>query len=235
IIAINLDTSSDNSSLDSNNTTSDSASTSQISISQEIDYDSPEYKGPPKNLLKWYGYLSDEYKDNGSKTFRVKISPTMTCVEQKKENRKISRGSRFYLFMNFEIIVLSSNSSYDKKGPSKASVPIFEGPSVQGLLDWYGYNTIEEYLSWKYFSSTNKDIIDKDCIHVSNYAMSKGKYVPVSQKYNPKVKSDVRVAEYVLGLANVTTWDENVNKIKVRKFEICADKAKGKRKVSYGS
>ncbi|GKB27175.1 reverse transcriptase domain-containing protein [Tanacetum coccineum] len=126
-----------------------------------------------------------------SKTFGVKIPPTMACAEEKKGKRKISRGSRVYLFMNFEIIVLSSNSSYDKKGPSKASVPIFEGPSVQGLLDWYGYNTIEEYLSWNYFSSTDKDITDKDCIHVSNYAMSKGKYVPVSQKYNPKVKSDV--------------------------------------------
>nr|GEY54875.1 copia-type Pol polyprotein-like [Tanacetum cinerariifolium] len=66
-----------------------------------------------------------------------------------------------------------------RKGPSKASVPIFEGPSVQGLLDWYGYNTTEEYLSWNYFPSTDKDIIDKDiidedCIHESNYAMSKG-------------------------------------------------------------
>ncbi|GKA04526.1 putative ribonuclease H-like domain-containing protein [Tanacetum coccineum] len=29
--------------------------------SEEIDYDSPE---PPKSLLKWYHYLSDEYKDN---------------------------------------------------------------------------------------------------------------------------------------------------------------------------
>ncbi|GJX54594.1 hypothetical protein Tco_0282963 [Tanacetum coccineum] len=30
--------------------------------SEEIDYDSLE---PPKSLLKWYHYLSDEYKDNG--------------------------------------------------------------------------------------------------------------------------------------------------------------------------
>ncbi|GKE21786.1 hypothetical protein Tco_1433298 [Tanacetum coccineum] len=52
---INLDSSSDN-----NN--SDSYSTSQISTSEEIDYDSLE---PPKSLLKWYHYLSDEYKDNG--------------------------------------------------------------------------------------------------------------------------------------------------------------------------
>ncbi|GKD49848.1 hypothetical protein Tco_1278824 [Tanacetum coccineum] len=55
IVVVNLDSSSDN-----NN--SDSYSTSQISTSEEIDYDSPE---PPKSLLKWYHYLSDEYKDNG--------------------------------------------------------------------------------------------------------------------------------------------------------------------------
>ncbi|GJT67090.1 hypothetical protein Tco_1018570, partial [Tanacetum coccineum] len=53
-IVVNLDSSSDN-----NN--SDSYSTSPISTSEEIDYDSPE---PPKSLLKWYHYLSDEYKDN---------------------------------------------------------------------------------------------------------------------------------------------------------------------------
>ncbi|GKD57342.1 hypothetical protein Tco_1290729, partial [Tanacetum coccineum] len=296
IIAINLDSSSDNSSSDSDNNTSDSASTSQISTCEEIDYDSPEYKGPPKrgnesdakpsfldiskakacmlakaqasdasskakvqacgskaklqtsrskaklqtspktlivnspipitncvlglaNATTWDAILS--------KTFGLKIPPTMACTEEKKKKRKISRGSCL-------------DSSDDRKGPSKASVPIFEGPSVQGLLDHYGYNYIEEYLSWNYFPSTDKDITDKDitdedCIHESNYAMSKGKYVSVSQKYNPKVKSPVPVAGYVLGLANVTTWDEIVNKIGVRKSEIYVDKAKGKRKVSYGS
>nr|GEX02703.1 hypothetical protein [Tanacetum cinerariifolium] len=55
IIVVNLDSSSGNNS-------SDSCSTSQISTSEEIDYDSPE---PPKSLLKWYHYLSNEYKDNG--------------------------------------------------------------------------------------------------------------------------------------------------------------------------
>ncbi|GKB15343.1 hypothetical protein Tco_0849266 [Tanacetum coccineum] len=192
IIAINLDTSSDN-----NNT------------SEKIDYDSPEYRGPPKSLLKWYGYLSDEYKDKG------------------------------------EIIVLSSNSSDDRKGPSKESVPIFEGPSIQGLLDHYGYNDIEEYLSWNYFLSTNKentdkditdnDIIDEDCIHKSKYAMSKGKYVPVSQKHNPKVKSHVPVTGCVLRLANITTWDEIVDKIGVRKSEIHVDKENRKRKLAFAS
>ncbi|GJT86157.1 hypothetical protein Tco_1067874 [Tanacetum coccineum] len=178
IIAINLDTSSDNSNSNSDNNTLDSASTSQINTSEEIDYDSLEYKGPPKSLLK--------------------------CSD-------------------------------DRKGPSKASVPKFKGPLVQGLLDWYGYNTIEEYLSWNYFPSTDKDITDEDCIHESNYAMSKGKYVPVSQKHNPKVKIPVPVTGCVLGLANVTTWDEIVNKMRVRKSEIYADRAKGKRNVAYRS
>ncbi|GJU75035.1 hypothetical protein Tco_1266440 [Tanacetum coccineum] len=43
-------------------TTLESYSTSQISTFEEIDYDSPE---PPKSWLKWYHYLSDEYKENG--------------------------------------------------------------------------------------------------------------------------------------------------------------------------
>ncbi|GJU88672.1 hypothetical protein Tco_1301095 [Tanacetum coccineum] len=121
----------------------------------------------------------------------------------------------------------------DIKGPSKASVPIFEGPSVQGLLDHYGYNDIEEYLPWNYFPSTdkentNKDITGEDCIHESNYAMSKGKYVPVSQKHNPKVKSPVRVTGCVLGLANVTIWDEILNKMGVRKSEFVQIRQRGK-------
>ncbi|GJR82157.1 hypothetical protein Tco_0152942 [Tanacetum coccineum] len=66
----------------------------------------------------------------------------------------------------------------------KASAPVFYGPSTQGLLDAYGYNTIEEYLSWNYFPSTDNESTDmettdkrntdKDCIVDSNSAMSKG-------------------------------------------------------------
>ncbi|GKB01254.1 hypothetical protein Tco_0829298 [Tanacetum coccineum] len=150
-----------------------------------------------------------------SKTFGVKITPHMTCVEKKKGRGRLA-GEVDFTFLCIlvfwslcnEKIVLSSDNSNDKKGPSKASVPIFEGPSVQGLLDGYGYNTIEEYLSWNYFPSTYKDITDEDFIHESNYVMSK---------------------------ANVTRWDEIVNKIGVGKSKIYADKAKRKRKVSYGS
>ncbi|GJS50240.1 hypothetical protein Tco_0600361 [Tanacetum coccineum] len=184
IIAINLDTSSDNSNSDSDNNTSDSSSTSQISTSEEIDYDSPDYRGPPKSLLKWYGYLSYEYKDMGGNESDAK--PSFSDISKTK--------------------------------------------ALQGLLDYYGYNYIEEYLSWNDFPSidkentdkdiTDKDIIDEDCIHESNYAMSKGKYVLVSKKHNPKVKSFVPVKGCVLGLANVTTWDEIVNKMGVRKSEI---------------
>ncbi|GJQ92773.1 hypothetical protein Tco_0003912 [Tanacetum coccineum] len=45
-----------------NDSSSDNNNSDSYSTSEEIDYDSPE---PPKSLLKWYHYLSDEYKDNG--------------------------------------------------------------------------------------------------------------------------------------------------------------------------
>ncbi|GKF73180.1 hypothetical protein Tco_0219512, partial [Tanacetum coccineum] len=141
-------------------------------------------------------------------------------------------------------IVLSSNSSDYSKGvpkeePSVASISE-EGPSIQGLLDWYGYNTVEKYLSDTYFPSTDKDntykdSTNEDTIHESYSLMSKGKYVPVLQRNNPKVKIHIPITGCVLGLANVTTWDEILKKMGVRKPQICADNAKGKRKVSYGS
>ncbi|GJU28027.1 hypothetical protein Tco_1166648 [Tanacetum coccineum] len=127
----------------------------------------------------------------------------------------------------------------------KASAPVFYGPSTQGFLDAYGYNTIEEYLSWNYFPSTDdestdietidKRNTDKDCIVDSNSAMSKGKYVPVCKKNKPNVYSHVQVTGSVLGLPNVTTWDEIEKKMGARKSKTYADKAKGKRKVSCGS
>ncbi|GKB53005.1 hypothetical protein Tco_0903758, partial [Tanacetum coccineum] len=239
-----------------------------LNTSEEIDYDSPE---PPKSLLKWYHYLPDEYKDNGrskvqveacgskaklqastktliikspvpitncilgltnaktwdaikGKTFRVQIPPTMTFAKVKIGKRNLRSG---------------------KKGPLKATAPIFYGPSTQGLLDAYGYNTIEEYLLWNYFPSTynestdmqttNKRNTDKDCIVDSNSAMSKGKYILVYKKHKPNMYSHVPVKRSVLGLPNVTTWDEIEKKMGARKSKTCADKAKGKRKVSCGS
>ncbi|GJX80150.1 reverse transcriptase domain-containing protein [Tanacetum coccineum] len=160
---------------------------------------------------------------------------TMTFAEEKIGKRKLRK-----------IIDISSDSSDDRRwAAKKASAPVFYGPSTQGLLDAYGYNTIEEYLSWNYFPSTDNESTDmettdkrntdKDCIVDSNSAMSKGKYVPVCKKHNPNMYSPVPVTGCVLGLASVTTWDEIEKKIGARKSKTYADKAKGKRKVSCGS
>ncbi|GJX39825.1 hypothetical protein Tco_0253128, partial [Tanacetum coccineum] len=182
-IVVNLDSSSDN-----NN--SDSYSTSQISTSKEIDYDSPE---PPKSLLKWYHYLSDEYKDNGRfwgsksgcnesdvKPSWKDIKKAKACMLAKVQASEASSKAK----VEAQIIDISSNSSDDRRwAVKKASALVFYGPSTQGLLDDYGYNTIEEYLSWNYFPSTDNEITDiettdkrntdKDCIVDSNSAMSK--------------------------------------------------------------
>ncbi|GJY95634.1 hypothetical protein Tco_0511995 [Tanacetum coccineum] len=275
----------------SDNNNSDSYNTSQISTSEEIDYDSPE---PPKSLLKWYHYLSDEYKDNGRfwgsksgcnesdvKPSWKDIKKAKACMlakaqasEASSKARVEARGSKaklqassktlivkipgrgslevdsdvnlLYDVMFFEIIDISSDSSDDRRwAAKKASALVFYGPSTQGLLDAYGYNTIEEYLSWNYFPSTDNESTDmettdkrntdKDCIVDSNSAMFKGKYVPLCKKNKPNVYSHVQVIGSMLGLPNVTTWDEIEKKIGARKSKTYADKAKGKRKVSCGS
>ncbi|GJY59988.1 hypothetical protein Tco_0459880 [Tanacetum coccineum] len=193
-----------------------STSPSTNSTSKEIDYDSQKYKGPPKSLLKWYDYLSD---DSDAKPSFSNISKAKACILAKAQASEASSKALVQACRSkAKLQTSSSDNSDDRKGPSKACVPIFEGPSVQGLLDHYGYNGIEEYYRMNYFPSTDKDITDKDitdedCIHESNYGISKGKYVPVLKKHNPKVKSPVPVTGCVLGLANVTTWDEIVNKI----------------------
>ncbi|GJW50599.1 hypothetical protein Tco_0091950 [Tanacetum coccineum] len=271
-IVVNLDSSSDN-----NN--SDSYSTSQISTSEEIDYDSPE---PPKSLLKWYHYLLDEYKDNGrfwgskSGCNESDVKPSWKDIEKAKacmlakaqaseasskakveacgSKAKLQASTKTLIVKSpgrgslevDKIIDISSDSSDDRRwAAKKASAPVFYGPSTQGLLDAYGCDTIEEYLEWNYFPSTDnestnmettdKGNTDKDCIDDSNSAMSKGKYVPVCKKHNPNMYSPVPVTGCVLGLASVTTWDEIEKKMGARKSKTCADKAKGKRKVSCGS
>nr|GEW01048.1 reverse transcriptase domain-containing protein [Tanacetum cinerariifolium] len=83
------------------------------------------HKGPSKSLLNWYKDLSDEYKE------RFYCSKSK---EEKKEKRKI-----------IEIIMLSSDSSDDRKGPSIASVPK-EGPSIQGFLDWLKETGIKYFI-----------------------------------------------------------------------------------------
>ncbi|GKF01157.1 hypothetical protein Tco_0028080 [Tanacetum coccineum] len=81
-----------------------------------------------------------------------------------------------------ELIVIS-NSSDDSNGPSIPTVPVY-GPSVQGLMEKYGYDNIEDYLSDFYFPSTDKEdtIVHtgQDPIHECHSPKSKAKYVPVS-------------------------------------------------------
>ncbi|GJX00918.1 hypothetical protein Tco_0184831 [Tanacetum coccineum] len=48
------------------------------------------------------------------------------------------------------------NSSDDSKSPSIPREPVY-GSSVQGLLDNYGYDNIDDYLSDFYFPSTDKE------------------------------------------------------------------------------
>nr|GEW83631.1 hypothetical protein [Tanacetum cinerariifolium] len=107
--------------------------------------------------------------------------------------------------------------SYDNKGvssegPSITSIPK-EGPSIarqskepipKELLEWYGYDTVEDYLP------VAKKPIPKVIF-----------------------KSPVPIKGCMLGLANVKTWDNIVKKFRMRTPERCVDKSKGKRKGAY--
>nr|GEV72848.1 hypothetical protein [Tanacetum cinerariifolium] len=77
----------------------------------------------------------------------------------------------------FKLIVIL-DSSDDSNGPSIPRVPVY-GPSVQGLLDNYSYDNIEDYLSDCYFPSTDKDdtIVQtgQDPIHECHSLNSKAK------------------------------------------------------------
>ncbi|GJS45438.1 retrovirus-related pol polyprotein from transposon TNT 1-94 [Tanacetum coccineum] len=198
------------------------------------------FKTPPKNYKDTYDEVDEE--------FSIVIHHRNDNVLPLVDRCNLANESRddYYRKDCGEIIDISSDSSDDRRwATKKASAPVFYGPSTQGLLDAYGYNTIEENVSWNYFSSTynestdmettDKRNTDKDCIVDSNSAMSKGKYVPVCKKNKPNVYSHVQVTGSVLGLPNVTTWDEIEKKIGARKSKTCANKAKGKRKVSCGS
>ncbi|GJU26676.1 reverse transcriptase domain-containing protein [Tanacetum coccineum] len=107
-----------------------------------------------------------------------------------------------------------NNNSYDNKGvsskgPSITSIPK-EGPSIarrskepipKELLEWYGYNTVEDYLP-----------------------------VPKKPIPEVIFKSPIPIKGCVLGLANVETWDNIVKKFRMRTPERCANKSKRKRK-----
>nr|GEX00588.1 hypothetical protein [Tanacetum cinerariifolium] len=110
--------------------------------------------------------------------------------------------------------MLTSDSSDDNKGvssegPSITSIPK-EGPSIamrskypipKELLEWYRYDTVEDYLP----------VAEK----------------PIPKVI---FKSPIPIKGCLLGQANVETWDNIVKKFQMRTPERCADKSKGKRK-----
>nr|GEU52612.1 hypothetical protein [Tanacetum cinerariifolium] len=119
IIAINLDTSSNN-----NNT------------SEDIDYDSPEYRGPPKTLLKWYGYLSDEYKDKGdnendAKPSFLDISMAKACMLAKAQASDASSKAKVQACGSKTKLQTSMSKTKLQRSPKtlivKSPVPITNG------------------------------------------------------------------------------------------------------------
>ncbi|GJR35815.1 hypothetical protein Tco_1211499 [Tanacetum coccineum] len=223
-IVVNLDSSSDN-----NN--SDSYSTSQISTSEEIDYDSPEL---PTSLLKWQDLWG------------AKINELL--LKEDRERRRAlevdSDVNLLYDVMFFGPYVMTTQMIGDGQ-QKKQVLQYFMGHQHKDCYMLRSITQNEEYLSWNYFPSTDNESTDmetidkrntyKVCIVDSNSTMSKGKYIPVCKKNKPNVYIHVQVTKYVLGLLNVTTWDEIEKKIGAGKSKTCADKAKGKRKVSCGS
>ncbi|GJZ82786.1 hypothetical protein Tco_0647959 [Tanacetum coccineum] len=221
-------------------------------ISEEIDYDSPE---PPKSLLKWYHYLSDEYKDNGrfwglkSGCNESDVKPSWKDIEKAKaymlakaqafeasSKAKVEAygskvkveacGSKAKLQASTKEVIVISDSLDDSNSPSIPRVPVY-GPSVQGLLDTYGYDNIQDYFFYFYFPSTDKEdtIVQtgQDPIHECHSPKSKPKYVSVSYKHKPNVKSPNAITGCVLGLPNVDIWDDIFNKFRMRTPGRCAD------------
>nr|GEW51541.1 hypothetical protein [Tanacetum cinerariifolium] len=120
-----------------------------------------------------------------------------------------------------------SDRLHDSNGPSIPRVPVY-GPSVQGLLDYYGFDNIKDYLFDLYFPSIdNEDTVmhtGQDPIHECHSLMSKAKYVSVLQKHNPNFKSPTSFKGCVLGLPNVDTCDDILNHFRMRTPRRCADK-----------
>ncbi|GKD39305.1 hypothetical protein Tco_1259512 [Tanacetum coccineum] len=109
----------------------------------------------------------------------AQASPKNLIFKTLREERE-EEDCRWKLILPFD--VFCSDSSDDSKGVPKEGSSIAsvheEGPSIQGLLDWYGYDTVGEYLEDTYFPSTYKDTTDKDntdedTIHESYSPMSK--------------------------------------------------------------
>ncbi|GJY19766.1 retrovirus-related pol polyprotein from transposon TNT 1-94 [Tanacetum coccineum] len=165
----------------------------------------------------------NEYKDNGRfwgsksgcnesdvKPYWKDIKKAKACMLAKAQASEASSKAKVEAR---GIIDISLRHPQMKEMGSKCQY--FYGAINTRLLDAYGYNTIEEYLSWNYFPSIDNESTDMETTDKRN--------------------TDKDCIGSVLGLPNVTTWDEIEKKMGARKSKTYADKAKGKRKVSCGS
>ncbi|GJV73974.1 hypothetical protein Tco_1493969 [Tanacetum coccineum] len=106
----------------------------------------------------------------------IGIPPDKHETDKNKEGKPLSAGkssevyaklfqkAHFYVIRNTDELVLYIDSD-DSNGLSISKVPIY-GSSVQGLLDYYGYDNIEDCLSNFYFPSTDKEdtIVHTRCV-----------------------------------------------------------------------
>ncbi|GJU61408.1 retrovirus-related pol polyprotein from transposon TNT 1-94, partial [Tanacetum coccineum] len=144
---------------------------------------------PPKNYKDTYDEVDEEF----STVIHHRNDNILPLIDR----RDLANKSRYDYYQKDR-----GDSSDDSNGPSIPRVPIY-GPSVQGLLDYYGYDNIKDYLSDFYFPSTDKE----DTI-----------------KHNQNVKTPTLIKECVLGLPNVDTWDDILKNFRMRTPGRCADK-----------
>ncbi|GJV64123.1 reverse transcriptase domain-containing protein [Tanacetum coccineum] len=178
------------------------------------------FKTPPKNYKDKYEEVDEEF----STVIHQHNNNILPHVDRRDLGDE--SGNDYYQ-TDCRDLTMILDSLDDSNGPSISRVPIY-GPSVQGLLDYYGYDNIEDYLSDFYFPSIDKEdtIVHtgQDPIHEFHSLKSKAKYVPISQKHNPNVKSPIAITGCVLGLPNVDTWDDILKKLRMRTPGSCADK-----------
>nr|GEW09534.1 hypothetical protein [Tanacetum cinerariifolium] len=143
-------------------------------------------------------------------------------------------------------------------GPELAKLFKFGPPPA--LLRWYGYDGVDEYLEDTFFDSPEKETKDKSSMdtfpcstdketsdtesadknisvgttgkNILSYKDTIKKYVPVVKSASKKsiYKSFQPITRVVLGLANLKTWDDIVQKMRKRPPGNSADKGKGKAK-----
>ncbi|GKC27313.1 hypothetical protein Tco_1034607 [Tanacetum coccineum] len=184
-----------------------------------------------ENPGKRIAFLENEHSKSFAKWLRKEIS-TRTMAGfgvQNQDAKVVACGSKDKVEAyrsRAKLQASTKDSSDDNNGPSIPRVLVY-GPTVQGLLDTYGYDNIEDYLSDFYFPSTDKeDTImhtGQDPIHECHSPKSNAKYVPVSHKHKPNVKSPNEITGCVLGPLNVDTWYDILNKFGMRTPGRCAD------------